>query len=102
VPSQSPDQKANFFVDVPTCGRKRTERQTYSQVLRAIRRARAECSQADRIATEAGDDFSVRAHFKPDVTGEPGGNRRRRGRSHSLWSGSAQAGITIRYEDESD
>ena len=64
------------------------EWQTYAQFLRAIRRARAERSQADRIAIEAGDDFSVRVRFEPDVTAEPGGNRCRRGRSHS-WSGTA-------------
>ena len=54
-------------------GRKRAERQTRAQVLRAIRRAGAELSQADRMAIEAGDDFSVRVRFERDVTAEPGG-----------------------------
>ena len=44
------------------------------RLLRAIRRARAERSQADRIAIEAGDDFSVRVRFERDVAAEPGGN----------------------------
>ena len=35
----------NFFVDVPAAGLKRPEWQTHAQVLRAIRRARAEPSQ---------------------------------------------------------
>ena len=78
------------------------ERQTYAQFLRAIGRARAERSQADRIAIEAGDDFSVRVRFEPDVTAEPGGNSCRRGPSPLLWSGSAQAGITFRYGGELD
>ena len=101
APGQSLDQQANLFVDFPTGGRKRAERQTSAQVLRAIRRTRAERSQADRIAIEAGDDFSIRVRFEPDVAAEPGGNSSRRGRSHA-WSGSAQAGITFRYGGESD
>src|SRR5208337_3374924 len=87
---------------VPAVGRKRAEWQTYAQFLRAIGRARAERSQADRMAIEAGDDFSVRLRFEPDVTAEPGGNSCRRGRSDSLWSGSAQAAIAFRYGGESD
>ena len=55
-------------------GRKRGERQTCAQVLRALRRARAELSQADRMAIEAGGDTSVRVRFERDVTAEPGGN----------------------------
>ena len=73
VPGQSPDQEIDLLVDVPAAGRKRGERQTRAQLLRAIRRAGAERSQADRIAIEAGDDFSVRARFERDVTDEPGG-----------------------------
>ena len=72
-------------------GRKRAERQTCAQILRAIRRARAELSQADRIAVEAGDDISVRMRFERDVTAEPGGNGCRRGRRPRLFSGRAQA-----------
>ena len=83
-------------------GRKRAERQTRAQVLRAIRRAGAELSQADRIAIEAGDDFSVRVRFERDVTAEPGGKSCRRSPSPSLCSGSAQAGMTLRSGDEAD
>ena len=42
---------------LPTAGRKRSERQASAQILRAIRGGRAECSQADRIAIEEGDDL---------------------------------------------
>jgi hypothetical protein len=63
----------NLLVDVPAIGRKRAGWQTHAQVLRAIRRARAELSQVDRMAIEAGDDFSVRVRFERDVTAEPGG-----------------------------
>ncbi len=82
----------NLLVDVPAAGRKRGEWQTNAQLLRAIRRARAELSQADRMAIEAGDDFSVRVRFKRDMTAEPGGNSCRRGPSPSFYFGSAQAG----------
>src|ERR1700689_312017 len=47
MPSQSPDQESNLFVDIPANGRNRAERQPYAQFLRAIRRGRAERSQAD-------------------------------------------------------
>ena len=83
-------------------GRKRAERQTRAQVLRAIRRAGAELSQADRMAIEAGDDVSVRARFERDVSAEPGGESCRRSSSPSLCSGSAQAGTTLRSGDEAD
>ena len=83
-------------------GRKRAERQTYAQFLRAIRGARAERSQADRIAIEAGDDFSVRVRFERDVTGGAGRKQLPARPSHSLWFRSAQAGITFRYGGESD
>ncbi len=63
----------NLLVDAPAVGRKRAERQPHAQALRAIRRARAELSQADRVAIEAGDDVSVRVRFERDVTAEPGG-----------------------------
>ena len=78
------------------------QRQTCAQVLRAIRRARAELSQADRIAIEAGGDFSARLRFERDVAAEPGGKSCRRCPSPSLWSGSAQAGMTLRYGGEAD
>jgi hypothetical protein len=42
--------------------------------LRASGRARAERSQADRIAIETGDDFTVRVRFKADTTAKPGAN----------------------------
>ena len=63
----------NLLVDAPAAGRKRAKWQTRAQALRAIRRARAEFSQADRMAVEAGDDFSVRARFERHLTAEPGG-----------------------------
>jgi hypothetical protein len=63
----------SLFVDVPAVGRKRAERQTGAQILRAIRRACAELSQGNRIAVEAGDDLSARARFERDVIAEPGG-----------------------------
>lgn len=63
----------NLLVDSPAVGRKRTKRQTHAQILRAMRRGRAELSQADRLGIEAGDDFSVRVRLEGDVTVEPGG-----------------------------
>jgi hypothetical protein len=63
----------NLLVDAPAVGRKRTKWQTHAQILRAIRRGRAELSQADRLGIEAGDDFPVRARLEGDVTTEPGG-----------------------------
>jgi hypothetical protein len=62
-----------LLVDVPAVGPKRGEWQTHAQILRAIRCTRAERSQTDRMATEAGDDFAVRVRFERDVTAEPGG-----------------------------
>jgi hypothetical protein len=82
----------NLPIDIPAVGRKRAEWQTYAQLLRAIRRARAERSQADRMAIEAGDDFPVRVRFERDVTAKSGGNSWRRSPSPSRYSGSAQAG----------
>ena len=64
----------NLSIDAPPAGRKRAEWQTYAQILRAIRSVRAERSQADRMAIEAGDDFPVRARFERDVTANSGGN----------------------------
>ena len=101
VSGQSPDQELNLLVDAPALGRKRAERQTRAQVLRAIRRAGAELSQAHRMAIEAGDDVSVRARFERDVSAEPGGESCRRS-SPWLCSGSAQAGTTLRSGDEAD
>jgi hypothetical protein len=92
----------NLLVDVPAVGRKRAEWQTNAQLLRAIRSARAKLSQADRMAIEAGDEFSVRVHFERDVTANPGGKSCRRSRPPSLYSGSAQAGMTIRSGGEPD
>ena len=63
----------NLLVDAPAVGRKRGEWQTHAQILRALGRVRAELSQADRMGTEAGDDFAVRVRFERDVTAEPGG-----------------------------
>ena len=63
----------NLFVNVPAVGRKRGKRQTRAQALCAMCRDRAELSQADRIAIEAGGDVSVRVRFKRDVTAKPGG-----------------------------
>jgi hypothetical protein len=63
----------NFLVEAPAAGRKRAKRQTHAQILRAVRRSRAELSQTDRIAVEPGDDVPVRARFERDVTAEPGG-----------------------------
>ena len=83
-------------------GRKRGERQTCAQILRAIRGARAELSQADRIAIEAGDDFSARVRFERDVTAEPGGNGCRRcSAALSLFRERASR-MALRYGDESD
>jgi len=61
----------NLLVDDAAAGRKRAERQTRAQLLAALSRARAECSQADRVTVEAGDDFSPGAGFECDVTDEP-------------------------------
>ena len=61
---QSPDQQIDLLVDVSAAGGKRGKWQTRAQVLRAIRRARAELSQADRIALETGGDFAVRARLR--------------------------------------
>ena len=94
--------RSNLLVDVPSAGLERGERQTNAQVLRAIRRACAERSQADRMAIEAGDDFSVRVRFERDMTAEPGGKSWRRSPSPSLYFGSAQAGMTLRYGGELD
>src|ERR1700731_1418158 len=69
----------NLLVDAPAVGRKRVERQTYAQVLRAIRPSRAELSQADRMLIEAGDDFSVRLRFERDMTADAGGQSYRHG-----------------------
>ena len=67
-----------------------------------IRGARAELSQADGIAVEAGDDVAVRARFERDVIAQAG-----RKASPALpvvhsFSGSAQAGDDLRYGGESD
>jgi hypothetical protein len=63
----------DLLVDAPAIGRKRTERQAFAQILRAIRGGCAELSQADRLVIEAGDDLSVRARFERDVTVDAGG-----------------------------
>jgi len=70
---QAPDQELNLLVDGPAAGRKRSERQTRTQLVRAIRRSGAERSQADRMAIEASDDVSVRTRFERDTADEPGG-----------------------------
>jgi hypothetical protein len=58
----------NLLVDAASVGLERSGWQTHVQVLRAIRHARAERSQADRMAIEAGDDSSLRVRFERDVT----------------------------------
>ena len=93
--SQSLGQQLNLLVDVSTAGRKRTEWQTKAQLLRAIGSTSAELSQADRMAIEAGRDFSVQAHFECDGSAEPDGQSCRRRPSPSLYSESAQAGRTL-------
>ena len=73
VPGQSPDQE----IESPCrcCGR-RTQTtasgRPVRRLLRAIRRARAELSQADRMTIEAGDDASVRTRFERDVSRRAG------------------------------
>ena len=74
VPRQSPDQECQFPC---RCLARRQhnarERQTRAQVPAARSAARrAELSQADRIAIEAGDDFSARPRFEGDVAAEAG------------------------------
>ena len=64
----------NLLVDAPPAGLEGGEWQTHSQVLRVLGHARAERSQADRIAIETGNDFSVLVRFERDVTTEPGGD----------------------------
>src|SRR4051794_3997027 len=73
-------------------GRKRAERQSHAQVLRTIGRTRADLSQADRMAIEAGGDVSVRVRFKRDVTAEPGGQRCRESPSPLLYSHGFRSG----------
>src|SRR5262249_20203503 len=92
MPGQSPDQYVNLLVDVPATGRKRGEWQTNAQFLCASRRARAERSQIDRMATEASDDMSACVRLERDMAVEPGGNRWRCSPSPFLCFGSAQAG----------
>jgi hypothetical protein len=53
-------------------GYKRGDRQSRPEVLCAICRARAERSEADRKAFEAGGDCSVRLRLKRDLTAQPG------------------------------
>ena len=89
---QAPDQELNLLVDGPAARRKRGERQTRAQVLRLLRHARAELSEADRMAVDAGNDVSVRARLEGDVADEAGGQSRRRRRLPSLCAGSAHAG----------
>ena len=100
APGQSPDQQIDFLVDRAAVGRKRTERQACAQLLRARHRAGAEFSQADRIAIEAGGDTPVRLRFERDVTAQPGGNAGCRGPPPFVFSGSAQAGMTLRCGEE--
>ena len=72
LPGQPLHQKVHLLVDAATACRKRGERQAVPQILRARRGARAERSQRDRIAVEAGEDFSVRLRFEGDMAAEPG------------------------------
>src|ERR1700727_3844889 len=94
MPSQTPDQEANFLVDVSSVRSKRAERQAFAQLLSATRRAGAELSQAHRNACEAGGDCSPRLGFERDMTGKSGGKSCRHCPSSALSSGSAQAGTT--------
>ena len=92
----------DLLIDLPAAGRKRAKWQTKAQLLRAIRSVRAELSQAHRVTIEAGNDFTVRTHFERDVTDKPDGQSRRRSPSPSRYSGSTQAGRTLRSGDEAD
>ena len=94
-------RRFNFLVDGPAPDANEASGRPVRSVLRALRRAGAERSQADRIAIEASDDFSVGARFERDVTAEPGGNSWRPSPSPSLCFGSAHA-EALRYGDESD
>ena len=60
------------------------QRQARAQRLRAVRSARADLPQRERMTIEGSYDRSVRARFKADVSGEPGRQRYRRGTSASL------------------
>src|SRR6185295_10338755 len=80
VQRQAPEQEHNLLVDGPPARRKRGERQTGAQALRMLRHARAELSEADRMAVNGGDDVSVRASFERDTADKAGGQCRRRRR----------------------
>ncbi len=54
------------------------------------------------MAIEAGDDISVGVRFQHDMTAQAGGNGRWRDPPPSLFSGSAQAGMTLRYGGETE
>jgi hypothetical protein len=84
VPGQSPDQSIDLLVDAAAAGGQGVERQARAQRLRAVRGARADLPQRERMTIEASEDSSVRARFKADVTGEPDRQRDRRGTSASL------------------
>ena len=72
VPRQSPHQKIDLAVDGAAAGREGGERQACTQILCAPHRVRADRAQADRIAVEAGGDFSARVRFQRDMTIEAG------------------------------
>src|SRR6476469_2382103 len=54
------------------------------------------------MAIEAGDDTSVRVRFERDVTAQSDGNGRWRDPPSSVFSGSAQAGMTLSYGGETE
>ena len=99
---QSPRQQINLLVDIPSVGRERGERQTFSQFPRAIGRGRAERSETDGVAVETGRDFTIRARFERDAGVEPNGKSRQRDASRTLRLGSAQFGLDLSYAGESD
>ena len=64
VAGQPLPQEAHLLVAAATACRERGERQAGPQLLRALRGARAERSQRDPVAVEAGEDFSVRLRLR--------------------------------------
>lgn len=93
---QSPHQEIEFLVGCAT-RRKRSQREAGAQSLRTFRDARAELPEPHRIAVEAGGNPPVRLRFKRDVAAKTGGNDGWRDPAPSFFSGSAQAGMPLRY-----
>ena len=63
----------NFLIAAAAPGRKRAQREPGAQILRAIRRARAELPQRERMTIDAGGDGPVQVCFKRGATPQPGG-----------------------------